>query len=182
MTSTGGSQPQGKPSSTEPSNHPFNPISKWEEPTEIPFLTLYDVHRKPRQVNDDPDARVRMPLKVLSAEFHCPVCLGYMKKTSIVMECLHRFCGECIQKCLRLGKKECPSCRIHIPSRRSLRPDPNFDALIKNIYGDVDTLEKHEEKEIETLNKAKHMNNAYAESRKLGIMQQAIHRVRLLFV
>ena len=99
----------------------FNPISKWKEPVEIPLLTLFDVHRKPRQVNDDPNARVRMPLKVLSAEFHCPVCLGYMKKTSIVMECLHRFCGECIQKCLRLGKKECPSCRIHIPSRRSLR-------------------------------------------------------------
>ena len=58
----------------------FNPISKWKEPVEIPLLTLFDVHRKPRQVNDDPNARVRMPLKVLSAEFHCPVCLGYMKK------------------------------------------------------------------------------------------------------
>jgi len=154
----------------------FNPISRWEEPLELPSLTLFDVHRRPRQVNNDPNARVRIPLKVLGPEFHCPVCLGYMKKTSIVMECLHRFCGECIQKCLRLGKKECPSCRIHIPSRRSLRPDPNFDDLINNIYGDIDALEDYEEKEIENLNKAKNMNNAYAESRKRGIMQQAIHR------
>ena len=66
-------------------------------------------------------ARVRIPLKILSPEFHCPVCLGYINNTRIVKECLHRFCGDCIQKCLRLGKKECPQCRIHIPSRRSLR-------------------------------------------------------------
>lgn len=154
----------------------LNPISKWEEPLEIPYLTLYDVHRKPRSVITDPNTRIRMPLKALNAEFQCPICLGYMKKCAIVMECLHRFCGECVQKCLRLGKKECPTCRIHIPSRRSLRPDPNFDKLIQKIYGNIDALEKVEEREIETLNKLKNMNNAYAESCKLGIMQQAISR------
>jgi len=154
----------------------YNPISKWKEPIEVPSLTLYDVHRKPHQVVQDPYARVRMPIKTLWSEFHCPVCLGYMKKTSLVMECLHRFCGECIQKCLRVGKKECPSCRINIPSRRSLRPDPNFDKLIEDLYGDIDALEKHEEEEIATLNKTKNMNNAYAESRKLGVMKQSIHR------
>jgi len=160
----------------------MNPMSEWEEPIEIPLLTLFDMHRRPRKVITEKDARMRLPLKVLSAEFHCPVCLCYMKKTSIVMECLHRFCGECIQKCLRLGKKECPSCRIHIPSRRSLRPDPNFDHLIHSIYGDIEKLEKHEEKEIEMLNKTKNMNNAYSESRKRGIMQQAIHRKKKGFL
>lgn len=93
------------------------------------------------------------------------------------MECLHRFCGECIQKCLRLGKKECPSCRIHIPTRRSLRPDPTFDTLIQKIYGDLEELEEKVEKEIERMNKLKNMNNAYSESRKRGIMQQARNRV-----
>lgn len=93
------------------------------------------------------------------------------------MECLHRFCAECIEKCLRLGKKECPSCRVHIPSRRSLRPDPNFDKLIVKIYGDVKTLELQEEKEIESFNRARNMNNAYAESRKRGMLQQAVQRV-----
>ena len=166
--------------SSEIDNRPdinmLNPISKWEEPLEIPYLTLYDVHRKPRSVITDTNARIRMPLKALNAEFQCPICLGYMKKCAIVMECLHRFCGECVQKCLRLGKKECPTCRIHIPSRRSLRPDPNFDKLIQKNYGNIDVLEKVEEHEIKTLNKLKNMNNAYAESCKLGIMQQAISR------
>ena len=69
------------------------------------------------------------------------------------MECLHRFCSECIQKCLRVGKNECPSCRIHVPSRRSLRPDPNFDALISKIYPDLDAFERYEERMIAAFNK-----------------------------
>mmetsp|Transcript_28541 Transcript_28541/g.60498 ORF Transcript_28541/g.60498 Transcript_28541/m.60498 type:complete len:302 (-) Transcript_28541:883-1788(-) len=153
----------------------FNPVSKWQEHVEVPGLTLFDIHRKPRKENVDSDARVRMQLKVLGPEFHCPVCLGYVKNTRIVKECLHRFCNECIEKCLRIGKKECPQCRIHIPSRRSLRPDTNFDELIKSIYGDVEKLEKYEEEEITKLNK-KNMNNAYAESRKRGILYQAEQR------
>merc|ERR1712127_258666 len=113
----------------------LNPISEWEEPIEVPSLTLFDMHRRPRKVKTDASIRIGLPLKVLMSEFQCPICLGYMKKTAIVMECLHRFCGECIQKYLRLGKKECPSCRIHIPTRRSLRPDPTFDSIIECIYG-----------------------------------------------
>ncbi|KAL7464709.1 hypothetical protein ACHAXS_005052 [Conticribra weissflogii] len=155
----------------------FNPVSKWQEHIEVPGLTLFDIHREPRKENPDPSARVRMQLKVLSPEFHCPVCLGYIKNTSIVKECLHRFCSDCIQKCLRTGKKECPQCRVHIPSRRSLRPDKNFDELIKSIYGDLEKLEKYEEDEIAKLNKDKNMNNAYAESRKRGILYQAMQRV-----
>lgn len=49
--------------------------------------------------------------------------------------------------------RECPQCRIHIPSRRCLRPDVNFDNLIKSIYGDVEKLEKYEEEEAAKLNK-----------------------------
>lgn len=55
--------------------------------------------------------------------------------------------------------------------------DTNFDELIKSIYGDVGKLEKYEEDEIKKLNK-KNMNNAYAESRKMGMMNQALQRVR----
>ena len=99
----------------------FNPESKWQEHVEVPSLTLFDIHRQPRRETANPDARVRMQLKLLADEFHCPVCLGYIKNTRIVKECMHRFCDECIEKCLRIGKKECPQCRIHIPSRRSLR-------------------------------------------------------------
>lgn len=60
----------------------------------------------------------------------CPVCLGIIVDTRTTMECLHRFCSECITKALRLGKKECPKCRARCPSHRSLRPDPKFDCLI----------------------------------------------------
>ena len=56
------------------------------------------------------------------------------------------------------------------------RPDTNFDELINSIYGDVEKLEKYEEEEITKLNK-KNMNNAYAESRKRGILYQAEQRV-----
>jgi len=110
-------------SSSDPRNLQFNPISKWEEPIEIVGLTQWDIHCKPRHIQneDNPNARIRVSVKQLSTEMTCPVCLGFFNKPVTVMECLHRFCAECIEKCLRMGKKECPSCRIHIPSRRSLR-------------------------------------------------------------
>lgn len=155
----------------------FNPVSKWQEPVEVPGLTLFDIHREPRRASDDPAARVRVQLKVLSPEFHCSVCLSYIKNTRIVKECLHRFCNDCIEKCLRIGKRECPQCRIHIPSRRSLRADTKFDNLIKSIYGDIEKLEKYEEEEVARLNTA--MINRDAESRKRGL-QQAVQKVRNL--
>ena len=110
-------------SNSDPPSIQFNPISKWEEPIEVIGLTQWDIHCKPRHIQneDDPNARIRVSVKQLSTEMTCPVCLGFFNKPVTVMECLHRFCAECIEKCLRIGKKECPSCRIHIPSRRSLR-------------------------------------------------------------
>eukprot|EP00850_Spirogloea_muscicola_P014182 SM000100S09409 [mRNA] locus=s100:206714:209770:+ [translate_table: standard] len=60
------------------------------------------------------------------------------------MECLHRFCRECIDKAMRLGNNECPACRAHCASRRSLRDDPNFDALVAALYPDVDQYEEEE--------------------------------------
>ncbi|TQD89001.1 hypothetical protein C1H46_025392 [Malus baccata] len=58
------------------------------------------------------------------------------------MGCLHRFCRECIDKSMRLGNNECPACRAHCASRRSLRDDPKCDALIAALYPDI---EKYEE-------------------------------------
>ena len=104
------------------------------------------------------------------------VCLGYIKNAYVVSQCLHRFCYECIEKVIRVGKKECPSCRINIPSRRSLRPDPNFDKLIKSIYGDAETLEKEEEDDTNKLN-INSLNKAHAENRKRGMKFQAEQRV-----
>uniref|UniRef100_I1PWY0 RING-type domain-containing protein n=1 Tax=Oryza glaberrima TaxID=4538 RepID=I1PWY0_ORYGL len=39
---------------------------------------------------------------------------------------------------------ECPACRTHCASRRSLRDDPNYDALILALYPDIDKYEEEE--------------------------------------
>lgn len=111
------------------------------------------------------------------------ILVGIIRKTRTVMECLHRFCRECIDKSMRLGfvlklpsstlsshrfvvgywfisckfllfnfllsldwfycsNNECPACRTHCASRRSLRDDPNFDALIAALYPDIDKYEE----------------------------------------
>ncbi|WVZ01596.1 hypothetical protein V8G54_027665 [Vigna mungo] len=81
--------------------------------------------------------------------------LRIIKKTRTVMECLHRFCRECIDKSMRLGNNECPACRTHCASRRSLRDDPNYDALIAALYPDI---EKYEEEELEFREEEKNRN------------------------
>lgn len=67
-------------------------------------------------------------------EFKCPICLDTLKNTRITKTCFHRFCKDCIITALRCGKKECPICRRKVISKRSLDPDPQFDALISKMY------------------------------------------------
>jgi len=150
----------------------MNPISEYEEQVEINGLTLFDIHRKPRPVLPRCQ-EISLPLKKMNAEFQCPICLEYMKKTLIVMECLHRFCAACIEKCLRMGMKECPSCRIHIPSRRSLRADKDFDELLQSILGDVNKQWEKMGEILEKVNKEKYMNNSNITSRKRAIAEQS---------
>ena len=45
-----------------------------------------------------------------------------------------------------VGNKECPTCRKKLVSRRSLRPDPNFDALLSKIFPDREEYEEQQEK------------------------------------
>ncbi|KAK6133441.1 hypothetical protein DH2020_032809 [Rehmannia glutinosa] len=90
------------------------------------------------------DEFIVVKLAEIRKEVQCPICLGIIKKTRTVMECLHRFCRECIDKSMRLGNNECPACRTHCASRRSLRDDPNYDALIAALYPDIDKYEEEE--------------------------------------
>ncbi|XP_026448457.1 putative E3 ubiquitin-protein ligase RING1a isoform X2 [Papaver somniferum] len=94
--------------------------------------------------NNTKDEFVWVKLSDIRKEVQCPICLGIIRKTRTVMECLHRFCRECIDKSMRLGNNECPACRTHCASRRSLRDDPNYDALIASIYPDIDKYEEEE--------------------------------------
>ncbi|XP_061371441.1 putative E3 ubiquitin-protein ligase RING1a isoform X2 [Gastrolobium bilobum] len=93
---------------------------------------------------EDEDEYVSIKLSDIRKEVQCPICLGIIRKTRTVMECLHRFCRECIDKSMRLGNNECPACRTHCASRRSLRDDPNYDALIAALYPDIDKYEEEE--------------------------------------
>ncbi|XP_050205815.1 putative E3 ubiquitin-protein ligase RING1a [Mercurialis annua] len=94
--------------------------------------------------DDEKPEFVFVELPEIRKDVQCPICLGIIKKTRTVMECLHRFCRECIDKSMRLGNNECPACRTHCASRRSLRDDPNYDALIATLYPDIDKYEAEE--------------------------------------
>ena len=73
-------------------------------------------------------------IKEINKEFICPICLDTLRFTLINPSCLHRFCKECIEKHLRLGKSDCPMCRISISTHRSLREDPDTDNKILETY------------------------------------------------
>ncbi|KAI3823940.1 hypothetical protein L1987_05386 [Smallanthus sonchifolius] len=103
-----------------------------------------DDDESPSSSCSDEDEFVYVRLAEVRKDVQCPICLGIIRKTRKVMECLHRFCRECIDKSMRMGNNECPACRAHCASRRSLRDDPNFDALIALLYPDIDKYEAEE--------------------------------------
>ncbi|PPD96614.1 hypothetical protein GOBAR_DD06352 [Gossypium barbadense] len=63
---------------------------------------------------------------------------------------------------------ECPACRTHCASRRSLRDDPNYDSLIAALYPDI---EKHEEEEL-TLHEEEKARNKQIQAS----ITQTLHR------
>ncbi|OII73617.1 RING finger containing protein [Cryptosporidium ubiquitum] len=82
----------------------------------------------------------------LYSDFNCLICFSILQRTMVVKDCLHRFCGECIEKCVRIGLRECPQCRLHIASRRSLRNDSIMDTLTFRLFPEANEFEKkHQE-------------------------------------
>ncbi|KAF8104422.1 hypothetical protein N665_0172s0053 [Sinapis alba] len=100
--------------------------------------------KSPSSTSGDKSEFMEIDLGEIRKDVQCPICLGIIKKTRTVMECLHRFCRECIDKSMRLGNNECPACRKHCASRRSLRDDPKFDALIAALFTNIDSYEEEE--------------------------------------
>jgi len=117
-------------------------------------LSSYDQQRTPHEPITD-NTEIAVSPRSLHSELMCPICLDMLKTTmttkvklfsfqfkevptccpyiGFLQECLHRFCQECITTALRSGNKECPTCRKKLVSKRSLRADPNFDALIAKV-------------------------------------------------
>ncbi|XP_009626353.1 putative E3 ubiquitin-protein ligase RING1a isoform X1 [Nicotiana tomentosiformis] len=119
------------------------------------FDELIAVSRSEIRTNDFDERSFFAQLFQVRKDVECSICLGIIKRTRVVMGCQHRFCRECIDKSMRLGNNECPACRIHCASRRSLRDDPGFDTLIEAIYPDV---EKYEEEELVFLEEERALN------------------------
>ena len=139
-------------------------------------LSLYELHRTPQEAITD-NTEIAVSPRSLHSELMCPICLDMLKNTMTTKECLHRFCQECIITALRSGNKECPTCRKKLVSKRSLRPDPNFDALISKIYPSRDEYEAHQERVLARLNKH-HNASALTHSIEEGLRIQAMNRAQ----
>ncbi|XP_076810953.1 E3 ubiquitin-protein ligase RING2-like isoform X2 [Clavelina lepadiformis] len=137
-------------------------------------LTPYELQRKPQEVITD-NTEIAISPRSLHSELMCPICLDMLRVTMTTKECLHRFCSECIITALRSGNKECPTCRKKLVSKRSLRPDPNFDALIAKIYPSRDEYEAHQEKVLQSITKH-HNSAALTASIEEGLKVQASAR------
>lgn len=149
-------------SSAEPSQN-----KTWE-------LSLYELHRTAQDVITDA-TEIAVSPRSLHSELMCPICLDMLKKTMTTKECLHRFCSDCIITALRSGNKECPTCRKKLVSKRSLRPDPNFDLLISKIYPSRDEYEAHQERVLAKLNMS-HSQASLVNSITEGIKLQSQNR------
>ena len=88
-------------------------------------------------------ARTLAALNTLATEYECPICLDALTDTHINPECRHRFCGDCIKESLRRCNNECPSCRVHIPTKRTMRKDTQFDKIVSVLSYDVSILFIH---------------------------------------
>eukprot|EP00954_Amorphochlora_amoebiformis_P016200 1269665-Amorphochlora_amoeboformis.AAC.4 len=141
---------------------------------------------------DTSSREISLRVRKLNADFTCPICLGIMRETMTVMECLHRFCKDCIELSIRMGRKQCPSCRntypiqfhvvrrltycnlgTKVPSRRNLRRDVAFDSLILQVYPDIDKAT--EEQELETKRVIQgHNHKAYADSVRHGFTTEIV--------
>ncbi|CAI6361449.1 unnamed protein product [Macrosiphum euphorbiae] len=139
-------------------------------------LSLYELHRSPQEAITD-NTEIAVSPRSLHSELMCPICLDMLKKTMTTKECLHRFCSDCIVTALRSGNKECPTCRKKLVSKRSLRPDPNFDLLISKIYPSRDEYEAHQTRVLEKLNKS-HSQANLVQSINEGIKLQTQNRLQ----
>lgn len=115
------------------------PEKSWE-------LSHYEIHRKAQSLITSATTKIAVSSKSVHSDLRCPICLDLLSTTMTTKECLHRFCAQCIITALRSGNKECPTCRKKLISKRSLRPDPNFDQLVSKLFPNKEEFEETQEK------------------------------------
>eukprot|EP00730_Choanoeca_flexa_P020443 TRINITY_DN9984_c0_g1_i1.p1 TRINITY_DN9984_c0_g1~~TRINITY_DN9984_c0_g1_i1.p1 ORF type:complete len:247 (+),score=23.88 TRINITY_DN9984_c0_g1_i1:89-742(+) len=138
------------------------------------ILSSYEENRTAQPLVDD-DREVELDYTELGKMMKCAVCLNLLDHTMTTKDCIHRFCADCISKSLRFGKKECPTCRKNCASKRSLRKDERFDALIAAVYPDRDEFESYQAQVLKTLQDETNMQ-ALQQSVDAGIKDQAANR------
>lgn len=103
----------------------------------IPGLSTLELQFETRKKMDESSTITVQPqaLADMRQELLCPICLDVMENV-MVAKCLHRYCKDCIDKHLRQvdQKRECPLCRIHLATNRSLRKDDAMDAIVNLLY------------------------------------------------
>mmetsp|Transcript_36417 Transcript_36417/g.88624 ORF Transcript_36417/g.88624 Transcript_36417/m.88624 type:complete len:1004 (-) Transcript_36417:115-3126(-) len=65
----------------------------------------------------------------------CAVCLGTLNG-AVAVPCMHRFCQACIEKWVRIGRHECPTCKYPIKSRRTVKRDKRIDEMVAILQSD----------------------------------------------
>ncbi|KFH13096.1 zinc finger, C3HC4 type (RING finger) domain-containing protein [Toxoplasma gondii VAND] len=107
-----------------------------------PGVSVYEATAEPRRIDESLlSKQTTLGESELRCDLSCPICMGIFQNVVVVKDCLHRFCADCIEKCVRTGLRECPQCRIHVASRRALRPDPIFERILNKLFPDVSAFE-----------------------------------------
>ncbi|KAG7593178.1 hypothetical protein ISN45_Aa01g019940 [Arabidopsis thaliana x Arabidopsis arenosa] len=83
----------------------------------------------------------------LLKKVECPICLGILRKAQLCVECMTRFCKECIETSMK--DLQCPSSCVCFPKHHSLKDDKLVDAIIS--YLDLDDNQYQKEVKVRGL-------------------------------
>jgi hypothetical protein len=104
----------------------------------------------------------------------CPICLEVMQDPMNVKTCLHKFCGKCIERYIRVEKKECPTCRTSIGSRRLLRKDNKLKQIIDRLIPNLEDYQIFEQEDVQRNIKA--ISKSESHRQKMREMQKIKER------
>lgn len=112
--------------------------------------------------------------KAFQDDLKCPICLDEIDGTWTVMACLHRFCGECLHRYLRMNKTfhECPNCRTKIASRRSSNPDATFDEIVNLIANKADRDDRQDRQSNQDIVKSNLIATAGMTAAELSVFRR----------